>query len=150
MKYNIRALSMIEINQTDDILVWFKGPLFYKVPNERIRFVFPWNVSKIKFNGSTAFPLLFWGFRGSVRLKFEEVHSNAVIWDADLDWTNVTASELESIDESAIVTELNNNISTEVNQLQEIQENTNITFTLPKLVDTSKNIIPDSILYTEN
>jgi hypothetical protein len=150
MKYNIRAFSMMAVNQTDEILVWFKGPLFYKASNEKIRFVFPWNVSRIKFNGTSAFPVLFWGIRGYARLKFEDVNSDAVKWDSDLEWTNVTKSELESYVEKVVENDLKNNIPIEVNQLQEIQENTNITFSVPEIVDTSKNIIPESILYSEN
>jgi len=150
MKYNIRAFSMMAVNQTDEILVWFKGPLFYKASNGKIRFVFPWNVSRIKFNGTSAFPVLFWGIRGSARLNFEDVNSDAVKWDSDLEWTNVTKSELESYDEKVVENDLKNNIPIEVNQLQEIQENTNITFSVPEIVDTSKNIIPESILYSEN
>ena len=150
MKYNIRAFSMMAVNQTDEIRVWFKGPLFYKASNGKIKFVFPWNVSRITFNGSSAFPVLFWGIKGNARLKFEDVSPDAIKWNADLEWTNVTRSELENFDEKVIETELKNNISTEVSQLQAIKENTNIKFKVPELIDTSKNIIPESILYPEN
>ena len=64
MKYNIRAFSIMQVNQTEDILVWFKGPLLYKVSNGKMKFVFPWNVNQITVKLINSFPIYFWGFKG--------------------------------------------------------------------------------------
>jgi hypothetical protein len=147
MKYNIRAFSIKVVNQTDEILVWFKGPLFYRSSIGEMRFVFPWNVSKIQLKNVSAFPILFWGFKGKQILNIDEVGNDAFKWESGKDWSCITSNSIiNHFNEEEIKNSFVERISTDFPPLNEMVKNTSISYEVPNLTDVSKEQIPQSIL----
>ena len=151
MKYTVRAVSMNLVNQTDEILVWFKGPILYKTVNGKRKFVFPWNVNKINLSNQTFFPVTFWGIRGSQKLNIEEVSYDVIKWNPDAEWTFINKySNLDNLDEANIIDAIHQAIPESIEQLNVFNEKTNINFSLPEILDTTKEVIPQSILIPKN
>jgi len=151
MKYKARAVSMKHINQTEEILVWFKGPILYKTAIGKRKLVFPWNVKKINLSNQTFFPVTFWGIRGSQKLKIEEVSYDVIKWNPDADWTFISKySNLDNLNQTIIIDAIHQAIPESIEPLNIFKEKTNIKFTIPDILDTTKEVIPQSILNTKN
>jgi len=146
----MKALSMREINQSDEVLIWFKGPLLYKNSKSGGKFVFPWNVNKIKLTNQSFFPVSFWGIKGYQKLNIEDIAHDVIKWDADSQWSTISKnSDLENFDETAITNAIHQAIPESIKTLNIFKEKTNIKFTIPDILDTTKEVIPQSILKTK-
>jgi len=143
MKYKVRAISLKHVNQTEEILVWFKGALLYRTSEGERKFVFPWNVNKIKLSTQLSFPITFWGIKGSQKLSIEEINFDVIKWDTDLQWSVISKrSKLENLDEANVINAINQAIPVSIEPLDILKEKTNINYTIPKILDTTKDVIP--------
>ena len=150
MKYKARAVSMKHVNQTEEILVWFKGPILYKTAIGKTKFVFPWNVKKLNLSNQSFFPITFWGIRGSQKLNIEEISFDVIKWNPDSDWTFISKhSNLDNLNQTIIIDAIHQAIPESIEPLNIFKEKTNIKFTIPDILDTTKEVIPQSILISQ-
>ena len=147
MKYQLRAISLKQVNQTDEVLVWFRGPVSYKIFGGKRKFVFPWNVTRINLLNHTFFPVTFWGIKGTQRLKIEDVILDVIKWNPDSQWFLISKkSNFDNFDETAIINAIHREIPVSIETLTMLKEKTQIKYIIPEILDTTKEVIPQSIL----
>lgn len=147
MKYNIKAFSLTEINQTEEILVWCKGPICYRASDGELKFIFPWNVKKIVFKNIESFPVSFWGISGSQKLNVEDISNNVLRWNSGEEWSDIiNHSALDDFDDNDVKSHLNELVISEIIPLRNIINETVIRYNVPKIIDLKKEVIPNSIL----
>jgi hypothetical protein len=151
MKYQLRAVSLKQVNQTDEVLVWFRGPLSYKIFGGKRKFIFPWNVTRINLLNHTLFPVTFWGIKGTQRLKIEDVILDVIKWNPDSQWFLISKkSNFDNFDETAIINAIHREIPESIDTLNMLKEKTQIKYIIPEILDTTKEIIPQSFLIAKN
>lgn len=135
---------MMQINRSDDILVWFKGPLLYKVSNGKMKFVFPWNVNQITIKSINSFPIYFWGLKGKREITIHEISHDVKVWNPDEKWKKSVKIGLSEITTENIIEQFQCRLPLELPQMNGLLKyNIDIKpFDLSSLTEIQ---IPDSI-----
>jgi hypothetical protein len=87
-KYPIRPVK-IQYDGSSYILIGFKGPFLYKISGKKLRLIFPWNTRWIRLEDNNGFSVSFWGLKGKVTIKSEDINEILHEWNPLADWYTI-------------------------------------------------------------